>query len=95
MLAEEGNTVVKVFLHLCKDEQRKRLEARLDDPAKRWKFRLDDLENRGRWDDYLRRYEDAITRHLDAVAPVVRRPADHKWASGLAVASSSRRPSKP
>ena len=49
--------MLKVFLHLSKDEQRKRLQARLDDPAKRWKFRLDDLENRRRWDEYARRYE--------------------------------------
>ena len=86
MLAEEGTTVLKVFLHLSKDEQRKRLEARLADPAKRWKFRLDDLENRGRWDDYMRRYDAAITATSTHVAPWYVVPADHKWASGLAVA---------
>jgi PPK2 family polyphosphate:nucleotide phosphotransferase len=85
-LVEEGTTILKVFFHLSKDEQRKRLEARLADPAKRWKFRLDDLENRARWDDYVRGYEAAITATSTRAAPWYVVPADHKWASGRAVA---------
>jgi PPK2 family polyphosphate:nucleotide phosphotransferase len=86
MLAEEGTTVLKVFLHLSKAEQRKRLEARLADPAKRWKFRLEDLENRGRWDEYARRYDAAISATSTSAAPWYVVPADHKWVSGVAVA---------
>jgi polyphosphate kinase 2 (PPK2 family) len=87
MLHDEGYTLVKVFLHLSRAEQARRLEARLEDPDKRWKFRLDDLDNRSRWVDYQRRYEDAITRTSTSWAPWYVVPADHKWVSSVAVAT--------
>jgi PPK2 family polyphosphate:nucleotide phosphotransferase len=61
MLTDEGTTIVKVFLNVSKDEQRKRLQERIDDPEKRWKFRLEDLEVRRLFDDYIAAYEDALT----------------------------------
>jgi PPK2 family polyphosphate:nucleotide phosphotransferase len=87
MLHDEGCTLVKVFLHLSWAEQGRRLQARLENPDKRWKFRLDDLDNRSRWDDYQRRYEDAITRTSTSWAPWYVVPADHKWVSSVAVAT--------
>jgi PPK2 family polyphosphate:nucleotide phosphotransferase len=87
ILAEEGMTLLKVFLHLGKDEQRKRLQARLDDPEKRWKFRLDDLETRSHWDEYQRLYDETITATSTKWAPWHIVPADHKWVSGHVVAS--------
>ena len=62
---DEGTTMVKVFLHISKDEQRARLQARIDDPEKNWKFHRSDLEARERWDEYQERYEEAITRDVD------------------------------
>ena len=78
-LAVEGTTVVKVFLHISKDEQRRRLQARLDDPTKRWKYRAGDLEDRQLWDDYMAAYEDAITATSTQDAPWYVIPADRKW----------------
>ncbi len=86
MLTDEGTTVVKVFLHLGRDEQRKRLQARVDDPEKRWKFRHDDLDTRRHWDDYQRLYDETITATSTKWAPWYVVPADHKWVSGLLVA---------
>ena len=86
MLTEEGTTIVKVFLHLGKDEQRERLQRRLDDPEKRWKFRHDDLDTRAQWDTYMTLYDEAITATSTEWAPWYVVPADHKWVSGLAVA---------
>jgi PPK2 family polyphosphate:nucleotide phosphotransferase len=86
LLHDEGTTVVKVFLHLSKDEQRKRLQARIDDPAKNWKFRRADLDVRGHWDGYQARYEDAITATSTDWAPWHVIPADHKWVRDVAVA---------
>ncbi len=87
MLADEGTTIVKVFLHIGKDEQRVRLQTRLDDPEKRWKFEPADLETRRRWDDYLRLFDDAITATSTEVAPWYVVPADHKSVSGIATAT--------
>jgi PPK2 family polyphosphate:nucleotide phosphotransferase len=87
MLTDEGTTIVKVFLHVGKDEQRERLQARLDDPEKRWKFRADDLDTRKRWDDYQRLYDETISATSTTWAPWHVVPADHKWTSGLCVAS--------
>jgi PPK2 family polyphosphate:nucleotide phosphotransferase len=86
MLADEGTTVIKVFLHVGKDEQRARLQARLDDPEKRWKFEPADLETRAQWDEYMRLYEAAINATSTEVAPWYVVPADHKWVSGVATA---------
>ena len=87
MLHDEGTTIVKVFLHISKEEQRERLQARLDDPEKRWKFRLDDLATRDRWHDYQDAYEDAIDATSTDCAPWFVVPADHKWVRDVAVAS--------
>ncbi|MCC6223975.1 MAG: polyphosphate kinase 2 family protein [Thermoleophilia bacterium] len=87
LLAEEGTTIVKVFLHLSPDEQRARLQARIDDPEKRWKFRAGDLEDRALWDAYTDAYEDALTKTSTAWAPWYVVPADRKWVRNAAVAS--------
>jgi PPK2 family polyphosphate:nucleotide phosphotransferase len=86
MLVEEGTVVVKVFLHISKDEQRDRLQARVDDPAKNWKFRRPDLDVRAQWDGYHARYEEAITETSTDCSPWYVVPADRKWLSGYLVA---------
>lgn len=86
MLTEEGTAVVKVFLHLSRDEQRKRLQERLDNPEKAWKFRREDLDDRARWDDYLDAYEDVIVETSTSWAPWHVVPADRNWVRNLAVA---------
>jgi PPK2 family polyphosphate:nucleotide phosphotransferase len=86
MLHEEGTRIVKVFLHVGKEEQRVRLQRRLDDPERRWKFRPDDLDTRAQWDQYICLYDAAITATSTTWAPWYIVPADHKWVSGLAVA---------
>jgi len=85
MLVDEGTTIVKLFLAIDKDEQRERLQARYDDPQKRWKFKLGDLEERKRWDDYAEAYEEALRRCSTDVAPWYAIPAGHKWVRNLAV----------
>jgi PPK2 family polyphosphate:nucleotide phosphotransferase len=86
LLVEEGTTVVKFFLWIDRDEQRERLQARLDDPTKRWKFRLGDLAERKLWDDYQAAFEDALSRCSTAEAPWYVIPANRKWFRNLAVA---------
>jgi len=86
MLGDEGTTVVKVFLHLSRDEQRARLQERLDDPEKRWKFRAGDLEDRALWDDFTAAYEDVLRETSTEHAPWYVVPADHNWSRNLAVA---------
>ena len=85
-LAEEGTTILKFFLYIDRDEQRERFQARLDDPSKRWKFRLGDLEERKRWDDYIAAYEDVLSHCSTAVAPWYVVPSNRKWFRNLAVA---------
>lgn len=87
LLTESGTTIVKFFLHISKDEQRERLQARLDDPAKRWKFRSGDLEDRALWSDYQAAYAEAIGRTSTAAAPWYLIPANRKWFRDLAIAS--------
>jgi PPK2 family polyphosphate:nucleotide phosphotransferase len=87
MLSDEGTTIVKFFLHISKDEQRRRLQARIDDPTKHWKFSLGDLEERKLWDDYQRAYEDAISNTSSRFAPWYVVPANRKWYRDLVVAS--------
>ncbi len=60
MLGEEGTTIVKIFLHISKDEQKRRLEARLENPEKHWKFNPDDLADRARWEEFMTAYEDVL-----------------------------------
>jgi PPK2 family polyphosphate:nucleotide phosphotransferase len=87
MLTDEGTTVVKVFLHISRDEQRARLQARLDDPTKRWKFKPEDLEARKQWDAYQSTYEEAITETSTDTAPWWVVPGDRKWVRDVAVAT--------
>jgi PPK2 family polyphosphate:nucleotide phosphotransferase len=87
MLTDEGTSVVKVFLHVSRDEQRRRLQERLDNPAKRWKFQAGDLDDRAHWDDFIRAYEDALQETSTAYAPWYVVPADHNWSRNLAVAA--------
>ena len=87
MLCDEGTSVVKVFLHISKEEQRERLQARIDTPEKRWKFNEDDLVARKQWDDYAALYEAALTETSTDHAPWYVVPADHKWARDVAIAT--------
>jgi len=79
MLVAEGTTVVKLFLHISKEEQAERFRARLADPAKNWKFSVGDLDVRARWDDYRAAYTDAMEETSTAGAPWFVVPADRKW----------------
>jgi PPK2 family polyphosphate:nucleotide phosphotransferase len=85
VLTDEGTTVVKVFLHISKDEQRQRLQARLATPEKNWKFRAADLEDRKRWDEFQHAYDDALSETSTAWAPWYVVPADRKWARDVIV----------
>jgi polyphosphate kinase 2 (PPK2 family) len=78
---------VKCFLHISQDEQRARLQARLDDPTKRWKFSLGDLEERKLWSQYQRAYEDVLTKCNTKGAPWHIVPADRKWNRNLVVST--------
>jgi PPK2 family polyphosphate:nucleotide phosphotransferase len=79
MLADEGTVIRKFFLHISKEEQAARLQARIDDSTKHWKFRKEDLDERAVWDDYQRAYEEAIRRTAAPHAPWIVVPADRKW----------------
>jgi PPK2 family polyphosphate:nucleotide phosphotransferase len=85
-LARNGTLIRKFFLHVSKDEQRRRLLERLDQPAKIWKFQPGDLDERDRWDDYRRAYEQMLSRTSTRYAPWFVVPADHKWFTRLAIA---------
>ena len=78
-LAENGVVILKFFLHVSKAEQKERLEARLHDPKKNWKFNPADFEERRHWDDYQRAYAEAIHRCNAPWAPWFIVPADRKW----------------
>lgn len=86
LLSESGTKILKFFLHISKDEQRKRLQARLDDPTKRWKFQHGDLEERKLWTEYQAAYEEAIQRTSTPAAPWIVVPANKKWARNWVVA---------
>jgi len=79
LLSESGTTVVKCYLHISKEEQAVRLQARLDDPEKRWKFHRSDLADRAFWDDYMSAYAEALTETSTRQAPWYVIPADRKW----------------
>ncbi len=85
MLVDEGTTIVKLFLHISKEEQKERLQARLDEPHKNWKFEEGDLGPRARWDDYQEAFEDALTKTSTKSAPWYVIPADRKWYRNIAV----------
>lgn len=82
-LARQGTVQLKIFLNVSRDEQRKRLLTRLDDPNKTWKFEASDLAERERWGDYMTAYESAISATAAPHAPWYVVPADHKWFSHL------------
>jgi len=84
-LADEGTMIVKLFLHISKDEQKERLQARLDDPAKHWKFQAGDLDERAIWDEYIAAFEDALSETSTHDAPWYVVPADRKWYRNLVV----------
>jgi PPK2 family polyphosphate:nucleotide phosphotransferase len=79
LLADEGTTILKFFLHISKKEQKERMQARIDDPTKNWKFNPKDLDERARWDDYMRAFDDALERCSTEWAPWYIVPSDRKW----------------
>ena len=87
LLADTGTVILKFFLHISKDEQKERLQARLDDPSKQWKFRKGDLIDRAHWDDYMKAYAEALSRTSQKQAPWYVVPADKKWYRNLVVAT--------
>jgi PPK2 family polyphosphate:nucleotide phosphotransferase len=87
MLTETGTVVLKFFLHISRDEQKKRLEERISDPTKRWKFQHGDIEERKLWNDYQKAYEDALERTSTKWAPWYVVPANAKWYRNHLVAS--------
>lgn len=87
MLADEGATILKFFLHIDLDEQKERLQARLDDPNKHWKFSVGDLGERKLWGDYMAAYEDALSKTSTTWAPWYIVPANRKWYRDLVVST--------
>jgi len=88
LLAEHGTIVLKYFLHITSDEQKKRLLEREEDPAKAWKLNLNDWKERDYWDEYTGAYEDAISRTAARHAPWTVVPANAKWYRNLVIAES-------
>lgn len=86
MLTENGTTVLKFMLHISKDEQKERLQARLDNPKKHWKFNPGDLEDRKSWDDFQEAYEAVLNKCSTEWAPWYVVPADRKWVRNAVVA---------
>ncbi|HVR50300.1 MAG TPA: PPK2 family polyphosphate kinase [Pseudorhodoferax sp.] len=91
MLCETGTVLCKFLLHIGKDEQRERLQARLDDPTKRWKFQPEDLTVRAQWDDYQRAYQDAVAATGTPWAPWTVVPANSKTHRNLMIATLLKR----
>jgi PPK2 family polyphosphate:nucleotide phosphotransferase len=89
LLAENNVLLLKFFLHISKEEQAKRLEARLCDPAKKWKFSMEDVKMREHWEAFQKAYEDAINRCSTSYAPWHVVPANHKWYRNYIVAQTT------
>jgi PPK2 family polyphosphate:nucleotide phosphotransferase len=85
-LTQNGVALVKFFLHVSKEEQRRRFLARLDEPQKNWKFSLSDVKEREHWDEYMAAYEDMLEHTSTEHAPWHVIPGDHKWFTRLAAA---------
>lgn len=85
MLVDEGTTIIKLFLHISKEEQQERLQERLDRPEKNWKFDEGDLVHRERWEDYQEAFEDALSKTSTPDAPWYVIPANRKWYRNIAV----------
>jgi PPK2 family polyphosphate:nucleotide phosphotransferase len=86
MLADEGTTIIKIFLNISRVEQKERFEERLQRPDKNWKFRAGDLDDRARWPDYMEAYTDALEKTSTDDAPWYVVPADRKWARNVCIA---------
>jgi PPK2 family polyphosphate:nucleotide phosphotransferase len=87
MLVENGTVILKFMLHISREEQRERLQARLDDPRKNWKFQKSDLDDRLLWDEFQSAYEIALTRCSTDHAPWYVIPSDRKWVRSAAIAA--------
>jgi polyphosphate kinase 2 (PPK2 family) len=85
LLSEEATTILKFFLHIDKAEQKARLQARLDEPQKRWKFSIGDLKERKLWIEYTKAYQDAISRTSTKWAPWYIIPSNRKWYRNLVI----------
>jgi len=85
MLADEGTTIVKFYLHISKAYQKERLQRRLDHPDKHWKFNPEDLEERARWDDYRDAFDDVLTKCTANHAPWYVVPSERRWFRNLLV----------
>ncbi len=85
MLADEGTVILKFFLHISKDEQKERLQARLDEPHKNWKFTKADLRERGYWDEYTEAFEAMLSKTSTEHAPWFVIPANRKWYRNLVI----------
>jgi len=86
MLSENGVTILKFFLHISKEEQKKRFEARIQDSSRNWKLSLPDFEERKHWDNYTEAYEEALARCSTEAAPWYVIPANRKWFRNYLVA---------
>ena len=86
LLTQNNVVLLKFFLHISREEQGRRLQARIDDPHKNWKFQPEDLHMRAHWNEFMRAYEDAINRCSTAHAPWHIIPANRKWFRDLAIA---------
>jgi len=88
LLADEGTTILKFYLHIDLEEQKERLQARLDDPNKHWKFSLGDLDERKLWPEYTKAYEDVLSKTSTEFGPWFIVPANHKWYRNYVVAKT-------
>ena len=86
LLHESGTVILKFYLHISKDEQKKRMEDRRATPSKMWKFRVGDLAERAHWDDYMEAYEDTLNKCSTEYAPWYVIPANKKWYRNLVIA---------
>lgn len=86
-LTDEGTTILKFYLHIDKNEQKERLQARLDEPHKNWKFSLGDLEERKLWDQYTAAFESALEKTSTESSPWYVIPANRKWYRNLVISS--------
>ena len=86
-LVDQGTTIVKLFLNVSKDEQRRRFIDRIDEPDKNWKFSAGDVKERAYWDDYQRAFQDMLSHTSSVWAPWHVIPADHKWFSHVSTSA--------
>jgi len=87
MLADEGTLIYKFYLHISKEEQRKRLQARIDNPDKRWKIDPSDFKDREKWEQYTEAYEDVLSKTSKSFAPWFIIPSNKKWYRDLIIST--------